>query len=244
MSFSRRQSKWANSAIVVTVGPEDWAPFCPPDVPKALAGVYFQRAMERRAAELGGGGLTVPVQRLTDFLERKPSPDDDLPTSSYRLGVKAAPVHELYPVCSLPHKMFRSPTSHRPVRATIRMLLRPMVPALMFGQRCIAQKLVCYPMLRYALLCHRGPHYAIRCYTMLCHGDMLWLVGMPCCDMPCYAMAHLLSSVVLCYGSCAKLCCAVLYHAMLCTAPSPRKHCRAVRRLGNAYQLCYPQDSR
>eukprot|EP00667_Euglena_gracilis_P006295 EG_transcript_6342 len=61
MSFSRRQSNWANAALVVTVGPADWERVCPPSVPKPLAGLWFQQQMERRAAEMGGGNLTVPV---------------------------------------------------------------------------------------------------------------------------------------------------------------------------------------
>ena len=62
-----------------------------------LAGVAFQRDMERRAAIMGGGGnnMTVPVQRLTDFLEGRPSVT--APPSSYRLGVRPAACHEIYP---------------------------------------------------------------------------------------------------------------------------------------------------
>jgi len=32
------------------------------------SGVEWQRIMERRAAEMGGGDLVAPVQRVTDFL--------------------------------------------------------------------------------------------------------------------------------------------------------------------------------
>lgn len=95
MSFSRRDSLWANSALVVTVSPDD-------DILKeykekygVLAGLEFQREMERRASKLGGGNLTVPVQRMTDFCDGKVS--STIPTSSYRLGVKSAPCHEIYP---------------------------------------------------------------------------------------------------------------------------------------------------
>lgn len=45
---------------------------------------------------MGGGNFTCPVQRLTDFLSEQKS-TDPLPTSSYRLGVKSASLHELYP---------------------------------------------------------------------------------------------------------------------------------------------------
>jgi uncharacterized FAD-dependent dehydrogenase len=52
--------------------------------------------MERRAAVMGGGDLVAPVQRVTDFLAGVIS-QEPLPSSSYRLGVKSAPLHELYP---------------------------------------------------------------------------------------------------------------------------------------------------
>jgi uncharacterized FAD-dependent dehydrogenase len=60
-----------------------------------LAGVAFQRDMERRASIMGGGNLTVPVQRLTDFVAGRPS--TSAPPSSYRLGVRPAACHDIYP---------------------------------------------------------------------------------------------------------------------------------------------------
>lgn len=101
MSFSQRQSKWANSALVVSVKPDDmvsatgdWAPDYP------LRGVLWQEHFERAAASMGGGDLVAPVQRVTDFLVGQMStPDEDTGSfsSSYRMGVRAAPLHELYP---------------------------------------------------------------------------------------------------------------------------------------------------
>ncbi len=45
----------------------------------------MQREMEREAARRGGGGLTAPVQRVTDFLDAIASKDSsNFPTSSYR----------------------------------------------------------------------------------------------------------------------------------------------------------------
>ena len=95
MSFSRRDSLWANSALVVTVSPDDEVLEEYKEKHGVLAGLEFQRDMERRASVLGGGNLTVPVQRVTDFCEGKISPT--IPSSSYRLGVKSAPCHEIYP---------------------------------------------------------------------------------------------------------------------------------------------------
>ncbi|CAM9147629.1 unnamed protein product [Phaeothamnion confervicola] len=101
MSFSRRGSKWANAALVVTVEPEDMAGVvgaAGADADSPLRGVEWQRVMEREAARRGGGDLVVPVQRVTDFLERRSSAGKELPTSSYRLGVRGAALHDLYPV--------------------------------------------------------------------------------------------------------------------------------------------------
>jgi uncharacterized FAD-dependent dehydrogenase len=95
MSFSRRDSKWANSALVVTVAPDDAILDSYREKHGVLAGVAFQRDMEQRAAIMGGGNLTVPVQRMTDFLEGRCS--TSAPSSSYRLGVKPSPCHEIYP---------------------------------------------------------------------------------------------------------------------------------------------------
>lgn len=62
MSFSKRESKWANAALVVSLSPQDVAD----DVTALegadagngpLRGVRWQSAMERRAAEMGGGNL-------------------------------------------------------------------------------------------------------------------------------------------------------------------------------------------
>lgn len=97
MSFSRRQSKWANSALVVNVNTEDMIEV---GGTGPLRGMVWQQAIEARAAALAGDGLTVPVQRVTDFLEGRdytPGPGDVYPTSSYRLGVKPSPLHSVYP---------------------------------------------------------------------------------------------------------------------------------------------------
>ncbi|CAM9754198.1 unnamed protein product [Pylaiella littoralis] len=102
MSFSKRESKWANAALVVSLSPgdvaEDVAAMEGADAGNGpLRGVRWQSTMERRAADMGGGNLVAPVQRVTDFMSGSAGLDADLPSSSYRLGVRAAPLHELYP---------------------------------------------------------------------------------------------------------------------------------------------------
>ncbi|KAH0452885.1 hypothetical protein IEQ34_017209 [Dendrobium chrysotoxum] len=93
MSFSRRSSRWANAAIVVTVSTNDFAPFSGHG---PLCGVEFQRHYERKAAMVGGGNFVVPAQTVTDFLDNKLSVTS-LPQSSYRLGVRPSNLHELLP---------------------------------------------------------------------------------------------------------------------------------------------------
>eukprot|EP00951_Prasinocladus_malaysianus_P029764 scaffold276552_cov43-Prasinocladus_malaysianus.AAC.1 len=48
-------ARWANSALVVGVIPEDWQPWH--DEWGPLAGMKLQQAVEVRAAKMGGGGL-------------------------------------------------------------------------------------------------------------------------------------------------------------------------------------------
>ncbi|MBW7571797.1 NAD(P)/FAD-dependent oxidoreductase [Caproiciproducens faecalis] len=67
MSNFARDGKNANSALLVSVGPEDFGSEHP------LAGVEFQRRLEEKAFQLGGGGYRAPVQRVGDFLRRVPS---------------------------------------------------------------------------------------------------------------------------------------------------------------------------
>lgn len=59
MSYSGRDGKNANSAVIVSVTPQDFGSEHP------LAGIAFQRQLEERAFELGKG--KIPVQRYGDF---------------------------------------------------------------------------------------------------------------------------------------------------------------------------------
>ncbi|ERN18513.1 hypothetical protein AMTR_s00065p00038950 [Amborella trichopoda] len=93
MSFSKRASKWANAALVITVSSKDFNAL---QCYGPLAGVKFQKIFERKAAIMGGGRFVVPAQTVPDFLENKLSVTT-LPPSSYRLGVKASNLHDLFP---------------------------------------------------------------------------------------------------------------------------------------------------
>ena len=65
MSYHSRAGQNANSAMVVTVGPEDFGSDA------ILAGMEFQRKLERAAYEAGEG--KIPVQLFGDFLKNQKS---------------------------------------------------------------------------------------------------------------------------------------------------------------------------
>jgi uncharacterized FAD-dependent dehydrogenase len=91
MSNSQRNSKWANSGVVVQIEPEDfpeYAQYGP------LALLQFQKDVERKMFEYTGS-LKAPAQRMMDFCRRIPS--NGLPQTSYHPGAVNAPLHELLP---------------------------------------------------------------------------------------------------------------------------------------------------
>jgi uncharacterized FAD-dependent dehydrogenase len=93
MSLARRDSPFANSGMVVTVEPEDVKRF--EKEHGILAGIAYQKEMERTAKAAGGGGQVAPGQRVADFLAGRISAD--LPEMSYFPGANCAPLHDLLP---------------------------------------------------------------------------------------------------------------------------------------------------
>lgn len=59
-----------------------------------LAGEAMQRHIEARASKMSPEHLRAPAQRVVDFLTETVS--ENLPKTSYRLGVHSAPLHTLY----------------------------------------------------------------------------------------------------------------------------------------------------
>jgi uncharacterized FAD-dependent dehydrogenase len=88
MSNSRHSSPWANAAIVTPVGPRDFGP-------GVFAGVDYQRELEARFFEAGGGDYHAPAQRASDFLSGCAS-GGNLATS-YKFGVTPARIDTLLP---------------------------------------------------------------------------------------------------------------------------------------------------
>lgn len=88
MSNHLRNSPWANSALVVTVGINDFTGSSP------LAGVYFQRELEQKAFAAGGGRFRAPAQNLLQFMGVAKGADLK---SSYRPGVVESDLHDILP---------------------------------------------------------------------------------------------------------------------------------------------------
>lgn len=93
MSLSRRDSPFANSGLVVTVEPEDT--YFLREKFGDLAGVEYQRILERAAKIEGGGGQVAPAQRVGDFMAGLQS--SSLNSSSYFPGLKSVRLDKLLP---------------------------------------------------------------------------------------------------------------------------------------------------
>jgi uncharacterized FAD-dependent dehydrogenase len=91
MSYSKRDGKNANSALLVTLKPEDF-----PDK-SVLGGMYWQREIERRCFEYGGGNYHAPAQLAGDFMAGTPSAGPGRVTPSYRPGVRWGSLDEVLP---------------------------------------------------------------------------------------------------------------------------------------------------
>ncbi len=90
MSPSRRDSKFANSGIVVAVDLKDFGPY---QKYGPLAGLHFQSAVEQAA--FLNKGQAAPAQRLEDFIQKKKS--SSLPETSYQPGLVSADLSEILP---------------------------------------------------------------------------------------------------------------------------------------------------
>ena len=92
MSPSERNSPYANSGIVVEIKPEDLIKYSSSG---EMAGLEFQKELEREAWKNGGHTQRAPAQRLADFVSGDSS--GSLPKVSYFPGVTASPLHSWMP---------------------------------------------------------------------------------------------------------------------------------------------------
>jgi hypothetical protein len=99
MSYSKRDGANSNSAMIVTVTPDDFGEEKGP-----LSGVAFQRSLEERAYQIGQGA--VPVERYGDFRQAvtgTPAQESEIEKRypDFRPAIKGAfrfsPVHDILP---------------------------------------------------------------------------------------------------------------------------------------------------
>ncbi|HOM03148.1 MAG TPA: FAD-dependent oxidoreductase [Acetivibrio sp.] len=91
MSEFARDRENANSALVVSVEPEDFGSGHP------LAGIDFQRKWEKLAFAAGGSCNWAPVQRLGDFVEGRKSTFLGIVKPSYTGGTNLSDIHLCLP---------------------------------------------------------------------------------------------------------------------------------------------------
>lgn len=97
MSYADRAGENANAALLVTIHPDDI-----PDQ-SVLGGVQWQRQIEERAYEVGGGGYRAPAQKVGDFLADRASIGTGQVDPTYRPGVTWCDLRDV-----LPEKIIRA----------------------------------------------------------------------------------------------------------------------------------------
>jgi uncharacterized protein len=91
-SPSKRNNPYSNSGIVTEVKWEDIPEF---HQYGPLAGLEFQKSVEKKCWLAGGKTQQVPAQRLIDFVKQRPS--KDLPKTSYFPGLVSVDLNEVLP---------------------------------------------------------------------------------------------------------------------------------------------------
>ena len=91
MSESKRDNHNANSAVLVNVQTDDF----PGD--DVLAGMYFQRNLEKIAFEKGGNNYDAPAQLVGDFLTNRRSNTIKSVLPTYKPGVTLVDFNEILP---------------------------------------------------------------------------------------------------------------------------------------------------
>ncbi|MBO0929531.1 NAD(P)/FAD-dependent oxidoreductase [Fibrella aquatilis] len=96
MSPSRRDSKWANSGLVVAITDADLKPY---GGHGPLAGLMLQQAIEQRACHVaspaGSPSQTAPAQRISDFVDGRVS--SSLLDTSYQPGLLSVDMRDVLP---------------------------------------------------------------------------------------------------------------------------------------------------
>jgi uncharacterized FAD-dependent dehydrogenase len=91
MSEYAQNGENSNSALLVNVGSKDFGSEHP------LAGIEFQRKLERKAFEVGGSNYHAPVQLVGDFLKKQKSQKIKSIEPSYRPGITLSSLDDCLP---------------------------------------------------------------------------------------------------------------------------------------------------
>jgi len=91
MSYYARDGMNANSAVLVTVHTDDFHSSHP------LAGITFQRELEKKAYQLGGKDFKAPVQKVVDYIDNCKSQELGKVQPTYRPGFTLVNMNELFP---------------------------------------------------------------------------------------------------------------------------------------------------
>ncbi len=91
-SPSKRNNPYANSGTVVAVDEKDFARY---GFSGPMAAMHYQRMVEQKSFEAGGGKLVAPAQRMVDFAHGKLS--STLPDCSYLPGIHSASLGNVLP---------------------------------------------------------------------------------------------------------------------------------------------------
>ena len=96
MSYHARNGKNANCAVAVSVRCEDYEPVMGN---AALGAIAYQRAIERAAFRVGGGGYCAPIQTVGDFLDGTSGQEPHRVQPTYRDGkfVRVANLADVFP---------------------------------------------------------------------------------------------------------------------------------------------------
>ena len=89
MSFSTRRARWANSAVIVAVKPEEFG------ATDAMAGFRWQDKIERACFDAAGGRDHAPAQRVDDFISDRLS--QSIESCSYPRGVASTMLKDMFP---------------------------------------------------------------------------------------------------------------------------------------------------
>jgi len=90
MSEYKRDKINANSALLVTVDEEDFNSSHP------LAGIEYQRNLEKKAFQLGGNNYNAPIQKVIDFMNNNQTTELGNVLPSYSVGVTFSNLRSIF----------------------------------------------------------------------------------------------------------------------------------------------------